>query len=81
MPYIRKVTVGEAEGPLAKIYEAATRRAGKVYEIVQVMSLAPRQLQASMRFYTELMKGEGPLEPSTREMLAVVVSRANDCHY
>jgi alkylhydroperoxidase family enzyme len=46
-----------------------------------MMSLAPRQLRASMAIYREVMFGESPLTRAQREMLAVVVSRANDCHY
>ena len=31
--------------------------------------------------YTAVMHGESPLTRGQREMLAVVVSRANECHY
>lgn len=81
MAYIPTIAEGDADGLLGRIYAGARTRAGKVYQILQIMSLSPRLLQCSMRFYAELMKGEGPLPCWIRELLAVVVSRANGCHY
>jgi alkylhydroperoxidase family enzyme len=81
MAYIRLVAEDEAEGPLAQQYEAARGRAGKVYNIVKTMSPNPRVLGASMRLYLEIMRGPSPLSRTQREMLAVVVSAANDCFY
>lgn len=81
MAYIRLVNEGEATGKVAAQYRAAIRRAGKVFQIVKTMSPNPGVLGASMRFYAELMKGPSPLSRARREMLAVVVSRINDCYY
>lgn len=81
MSWIRIVREEEAEGPLARSYEAARRRAGRVYNIVKAMSLAPAVLDASMALYQRIMFGPGGLTRRQREMLAVVTSRANDCHY
>ena len=81
MGWIRKVREEEATGAVARSYEAARRRAGRVYEIVQAMSLDARVLDAAMALYVQVMKGEGGLERRQRELLAVVVSRVNLCHY
>lgn len=81
MSWIRTVREEEAEGQLAESYEAARRRAGRVYNIVKAMSLAPAVLDASMALYQRIMFGPGGLTRRQREMLAVVTSRANDCHY
>lgn len=81
MAWIRTIEPGEAEGPLRRSYEAAMRRAGRVFGIVRAMSLAPRVLDASMRFYREVMFAPEGLTRWRREMLAVVTSRANLCHY
>jgi alkylhydroperoxidase family enzyme len=78
---IRTVGDGEAEGPLREDYDAALRRAGKVWNIVRIMSPNPAVLRASMGLYAAVMKGSSPLSRARREMLAVVVSRANGCHY
>ena len=81
MAWIHTVPDGEAEGRLAKSYEAAVSRAGKVFGIVRAMSLAPATLDATMGLYRTVMFGPSVLSRRQREMLAVVTSRANDCHY
>ncbi|TDJ68851.1 MAG: peroxidase [Planctomycetota bacterium] len=79
--WIRTIPEGEAEGRLGKSYAAAVRRAGRVFGIIKTMSLSPAVLEASFALYQRVMfAGEG-LARYQREMLAVVVSRANDCHY
>jgi alkylhydroperoxidase family enzyme len=62
-------------------YEAAVERAGKVFNVVKSMSLSPEAMRASMRLYREVMYGESELTREQRELLAVVVSTANDCYY
>ncbi|HEY7198064.1 MAG TPA: carboxymuconolactone decarboxylase family protein [Gaiellaceae bacterium] len=81
MPYLRLVDEDDATGLIADEYEAARGRAGKIFNIVKAMSLAPGTLAASMGLYREIMFGESDLSRADRELLAVVVSRANDCHY
>ena len=81
MPFIRLIEVGEASGMLEEEYDAAIGRAGKVFNIVQSMSLNAGVLRASMQLYREIMFGPSGLSRREREMIAVVVSRENDCHY
>ncbi len=81
MTWIRTVAAGEAEGRLKQSYDAARQRAGRVFGIVRAMSLAPAVLDASMAFYARVMFAREGLARYQREMLAVVVSDANDCHY
>jgi len=81
MAYINLIEEAQAEGELKRFYEEANRRAGKVFNIVKCMSLAPHHLRASIGLYLAVMYGESPLTRRQREMLGVVVSRANDCHY
>lgn len=81
MTWIRTVATNEATGRLAKTYAAAIARAGRVFGIVRAMSLAPAVLDASMGLYRRVMFAPTGLTRRRREMLAVVVSRANDCHY
>ncbi|MEY2786106.1 MAG: hypothetical protein RL277_2318 [Planctomycetota bacterium] len=85
MSWLRLVRPEEAEGELARSYAEALQRAGRVYQIVQAMSLAPRVLDASMALYQRVMfapSGAGiGLSRDRRELLAVVVSRTNSCHY
>lgn len=81
MPYIRQISDDEATGIVKRELKAAYKRAGRVWNIVRIMTPNGDAMRASMRFYSTLMHGESPLSRSQREMLAVVVSMANDCYY
>lgn len=81
MPYIRTIAPEEATGEIKQQYDAAIKRAGRVYNIVRLSSLNPRALDSSLRLYIALMLGPGPLDRATREMLATVSSRALECFY
>ena len=81
MPYIEQIEEHEARGKLGEIYAAAKQRAGTVANIIKLMSLNPTLLGDAMQMYLHLMKSPGPLSPQQREMIATVVSSANDCFY
>lgn len=81
MAYIRTIDPAAATGPLKAEYDAAVARAGRVWNIVRIMSPNPPVLAASMQLYREVLYGESPLSRRQREMLAVVTSSANGCHY
>lgn len=81
MPWIRTIRVEDAVGRLERIYQAAIARAGRVYGIVRAMSLAPEVLDASLGLYQKIMFAKGGLTRRQREMLAVVTSSTNGCHY
>ena len=81
MPWIKVISLEEARGALKKEYEAALKRAGRIWHIVSIMSQNPRALKTSMDFYSAIMFGSSPLSRSQREMLAVVVSAVNRCLY
>jgi len=81
MTYIPIIGEGEAKGLLKKEYEAALRRTGRVFNILKLMSPNAKALRASVRLYLEIMFGKSPLTRAQREMLALVVSKANNCFY
>jgi len=81
MAFIETIPPDRAEGRLAKIYDAARKRAGRVFQILQVQSQNAPVLTASMGLYQAIMFGESPLSRVEREAMAVVVSRTNDCFY
>jgi alkylhydroperoxidase family enzyme len=81
-PWIRWLFDKEAKGLLKKEYRTAIKRAGKIWNIVRIMSLNPAALQASMRLYGAVVHcSTERLGRPEREMIAVVVSQANHCHY
>ena len=81
MPWIRTIRVDEAAGRLFRIYQDAVKRAGRVFGIVRAMSIAPEVLDASLGLYQRIMFAKGGLTRRQREMLAVVTSSTNGCHY
>jgi len=81
MTWIETIAPEAAVGRLGKFYAAAVQRAGRVFGIVRCMSLSPSILESSMGLYQRVMFAKGGLERRQRELLATVVSRANDCHY
>ena len=81
MPYIKQITIDQASGLLKRELEKAVARAGRVWNIVQIMSLNPRAMKASMEMYGAAMFAESPLSRQQREMLAVIVSNVNQCEY
>ncbi len=81
MPWIKQVAVSEAAGLLKEQFDAALKRAGRVWHIVHVMSLNPRVMRDSIAFYRTIMMRESPLSRVQRELLATVVSAEVRCHY
>ena len=49
--------------------------------ILRIHGVHPRVTRLHYDLYRELMYGAGPLGRVQREMIAVVVSTRNDCHY
>lgn len=81
MAHVEKIGPDRAEGLLKRELDAAQRRAGRIWEIVAVQSQNPEALRDGMRMYRTVMFGDGPLGRDQREMIAVVTSMANTCHY
>jgi uncharacterized peroxidase-related enzyme len=80
--WIRTVDEQKASGEVAAAYAQATSPAtGQVANILKVHSLNPRSLLAHRTLYRTLMFGPSPLQRYQREMIAVVVSALNGCHY
>jgi uncharacterized peroxidase-related enzyme len=81
MPHIKQVSDEEATGPVKRELDAAIKRAGRVWNIVRIMTPNAEVMRTSMSMYSALMFAPSPLSRAQREMLAVVVSRANHCLY
>ena len=82
MAWIRTIAPGEATGLLRRLYDEAISRAGKVFNVLSIQSPRPEVLEIGVKLYEELMfSPRSPLSRAQREMIAVAVSRANQCHY
>ena len=81
MAHLELIDPDDATGALKAEYDAALARADRVYNIVRSMSLRPGVLNRSMEMYKAIMFGPSGLTRAERELLATVVSTANDCYY
>ena len=82
MAWIPMIPEEEAEGRVAELYEQTRDPAwGRVDHIMAVHSLHPEGLHAHDVLYREVMTGTATLRKVEREILALVVSGLNDCHY
>lgn len=81
MPYIQQFTIENATGLVKKELEKAMKRAGRIWNIVRIMSQNGRAMKESMELYGVVMHSDSPLSRQQREMLAVVVSKINHCVY
>ena len=82
MAWIRTIPPDQASGKLKTIYDQAHKRAGRVFGILRVQSLDPAILEAMLGLYVATTTTpRSPLPRWFRELIAVEVSRANDCVY
>jgi len=81
MAFIPYVPYPEATGLLEELYRRYGGADGPIDNIVRIHSLNPRSMRDHMDLYSHLMRGSSPLSRAQREMIAVVVSAANDCFY
>ena len=81
MSWIHEVPEDTAEGEIAALYGTLRETRGKVSNILKVHSLRPAALQHHLDLYMGLLFAPGGLSRAEREMVAVVVSRANGCDY
>lgn len=81
MPHVHVFDYDETSGVARREYDAALRRAGRIWNIVSIQCQLPEVMRDSMRIYQSIMFGPSPLTRAQREMMAVVTSQANECHY
>lgn len=81
MAWIKMIEESEADGKLKRIYESQRAQAGAVANILKIHSQAPNTLSPHMTLYAAVMHGPADLSRAQREMIAVVVSSVNSCHY
>ncbi len=81
MAWIKMVPEDEAGGELRALYEKHGCSPGGVDHILKIHSLNPTSMQLHYDYYKHLMTGRPGLSRAQREMIAVVVSTANNCHY
>jgi uncharacterized peroxidase-related enzyme len=81
MARIRVIQENEAEGMLHEVYQGLIKSRGKLAEVHKIQSLNPKTIISHMELYMDIMYGQSPLKRWQREMIAVIVSKTNQCEY
>jgi len=81
MAWIDTINEGDANGSLKDQYEKLKDSQSGVDNILKIHSLNPESLDAHVRLYKTIMYGKSPIRRVNREMIAVLVSSINQCHY
>ncbi len=81
--WIQYVEDDEAEGPLADLYERARKASprGIVPDMIKVLSLRPQVAIAKEDLRRALIGNASTLGARRADMISVVVSGLNDCHF
>jgi len=81
MSRIQVIQPEDAEGRLKEIYTEIVQKRGQLAEVHKIQSLRPESIVKNIDFYMEIMFSKSELSRAHREMMAVVVSMANQCIY
>jgi len=82
MPWIEAPHEDEWEGDLAELRDEVTDPTyDRVDWIMRIHALDAGSMFAHNVLYRQAMKGTATLRKVEREMIAMIVSQVNDCHY
>jgi uncharacterized peroxidase-related enzyme len=81
LSWLRVPAEEDAPAAVQELYGKANEKLGFIPNVLRVYALRPRHLELWNAFYDDLMRGDSTLTRPQREMIAVVVSTANRCHY
>lgn len=81
MARIKVIHPEEAKGHLKEIYTEIQQNRGQIAEVHKIQSLRPESIIKHMDLYMELMYSKSELSRAQRELMAVVVSKTNNCNY
>jgi uncharacterized peroxidase-related enzyme len=71
----------EVSDEVRALWAKPLEKLGFVPHVLRIFALRPQLLLRWWSYYDELMRGESGLTKAQREMIAVVVSTQNRCHY
>jgi uncharacterized peroxidase-related enzyme len=73
--------VEDVPDEVKELWALPLEKLGFVPNVLRVFALRPQHLLKWWDYYDELLRGESGLTKTQREMIAVVVSSTNRCHY
>ena len=82
MAWIETLREDEWDGDLADLYgKLADRDHDRVDNIMQIHSLDPPAMEGHLAVYSSAMSSTRTLRKVEREIIALIVSDINKCHY
>jgi len=81
MAWIKTIDESDATGRIKELYDELIQKRGKVSNIMKIQSLNPEAMKQHLDLYMTLLFGKSGLSRAERELIAVVVSAANECGY
>jgi len=81
MAFIKTIEQNEATGRLKEIYDDLIQKRGQLAEVHKIQSLRPESIIKHIDLYMEIMFAKSELSRAEREMMAVITSVSNNCHY
>lgn len=81
MAFIDYISYDDASPELRKLYDKYGGPNKTPANVVRIAGPQPKVMDAHLGFYRALMGGQLSITPQQREMIAVVTSGINQCHY
>jgi alkylhydroperoxidase family enzyme len=81
MAYINYIKYEDASPELKALYEEHGAPEKTPANIARIAGYSPAVMEAHSYFYRSIMFGRSPLSRAQREMIGVVISAINNCHY
>ncbi len=81
MPLIEVINYKNSQDELREIYDDLIEKRGQLANVHMIQSLNPQSVVKHMDLYLTVIFGKSPLSRPQREMIAVIVSKNNNCDY
>lgn len=80
MPIVSPIPKDKVVGDLKDVYDAVTKKFGRVPNMIAVMAHRPAVLKKFLPFHSEVMTG-GTVEHKYKELAYLKASMVNGCEY
>lgn len=81
MAYVRVVKYEESEGRIREAYDKVIKERGSAPNVLAINAIRPNLMKSIEAHSRIVMQSESGLTPAERQMIATVVSAANECVY
>ena len=79
--FLPAVEANPQPGPYYDILRAMQAAGAEYPQIWHLFAFHPRATEHLARFTQEIMRGDGPISPGMRELIAAYTSYQNDCPF